>query len=167
MLYICEHIFHTKCLSELIFNNHLACPLCRKPIINYVKLSSDIEIKNYNNYIEQIFSELNEIIYQAKLTGIDIGDEYIDKYINDFHNNFSSNTENHNQQYEMENNNELDFFIEEMNRYEMENNYEEMNLYAIENDFRFYIEEMNRERELDQERINYELEFFIEEMMNQ
>ncbi len=55
MLYICEHIFHTSCIKNLLYNNHIACPLCRNDIIGYVNLSCDKELENYK-YLRTIFS---------------------------------------------------------------------------------------------------------------
>lgn len=64
MIWWCEHIFHTKCIQQLIttFNTykndkstltvHASCPLCRTPIEKYVKLNNENDMCYYYNLEE-------------------------------------------------------------------------------------------------------------------
>jgi hypothetical protein len=180
MLYICEHIFHTRCLTELIFNNHLACPLCRNPIINYVKLSSEIEIEYYNNYKQQIIVELSKQYKNTESNLTTTSNDYpsLGPIVAQSHYPSLGNTDT---DTDTDTGIDIDYMLNDyMSNGLHDFDYDYIYNYDnIENDYelRLFIEgidiierereqerEREREREREQERINYELELFMEEM---
>lgn len=57
LIWWCEHIFHTSCISQLlsynIQNNYKSqCPLCRTPIEKYSKLNNEWDLRYYYNLEE-------------------------------------------------------------------------------------------------------------------